>query len=541
MITRDCSGNRFVWARRFAGVLLLPVSLFGQGRDPEAAGAAAPALSMGGVIPKPVSVRSTGNTFILTAGANIHVEPDTPEITAIGRYLADRLRPATGFALPVLAATGSPAKGHIRLTAAAGDPALGEEGYELTVTSEAVTLAAAQPAGLFRGIQTIRQLLPASLASPTAQADPWAMAAGTIRDYPRFAWRGVMLDVARHFFRVEEVKRYLDLLAYYKMNRFHLHLADDQGWRLMIESWPRLASYGGSTQVGGGPGGYYTQAEYAAIVAYARSRYIVVIPEIDMPGHTRAALASYAELNADGQAPPLYTGVDVGFSSLCAGKEITYKFVADVLGELAALTPGPFIHIGGDEASATSRADYLKFVERAQAIVQAHGKRMIGWEEVAQAKLLPTSVAQHWNIKRPTADLARAAARQGAQVIISTAAKAYMDLKYDPSTRGQTWAGYLGVRKAYDWDPAREGVPESAVLGLEAPLWTENLETLADLEYMTLPRLPGYAEIGWSPAKGRTWDEYKTRLAAQAPRWAAWGMNYYRSPEVPWGPIGTES
>jgi hexosaminidase len=411
---------------------------------------------------------------------------------------------------------------------------LGEEGYELTITPERVSLAAYRPAGMFWGVQTIRQLLPPAVECSTAQAGPWEMAAGTIRDCPRFVWRGAMLDVARHFFGVADVKRYIDLIAGYKLNRLHLHLSDDQGWRLEIRSWPRLATHGGSTAVGGGPGGFYTQADYAEIVAYAQSRHIVVVPEIDMPGHTNAALASYAELNCDGVAPPLYTGIAVGFSSLCMGKEVTLSFVDDVVGEIAALTPGPYLHIGGDEAAAMGADDYVRFVERAQAIVRAHGKQMVGWEEIASAGLLTTSVAQHWH-----SDLARRAAKQGAKVILSPASKTYLDMKYDAATPlGLEWAGHVDVADAYAWDPAAlvDGLAESDVLGVEAPLWSETLRTIADIEFMAFPRLAGIAEIGWSPAAGRRWEEYALRLGSHGPRLAALGVNFYRSPAVPWQP-----
>lgn len=485
------------------------------------------------VIPKPVSVKATGGTFALTAATDVYVEPGTVELMSIGQHLADKLAPATGHRIKVLETTGPPpANGHIYLTTAGGDPALREEGYELTVAQDLVTLVAHQPTGLFRGLQTIRQLLPPSIENSTVQPGPWEMATGTIRDYPRFVWRGTMLDVARHFFRVDDVKRCIDLMAYYKLNRFHMHLSDDQGWRLAINSWPNLATYGGSTQVGGGSGGYYTQAEYAEIVAYAQSRYITVVPEIDMPGHTNAALASYAELNCDGKAPPLHTGTEVGFSSLCIGKEITFAFVEDVIREIAALTPGPYLHVGGDETHSTSAVDYVQFIDRVQAIVQAHGKQMVGWEEIAQSDLLPTSVAQHWH-----SDQARKAAQQGAKVIMSPASRTYLDMKYDPSTPlGLNWAGTIDVKEAYTWDPATQvtGVSESDVLGVEAPLWSETLQTIEDVEFMAFPRLPGCAEIGWSPETGRNWDEYRIRLAAHGPRLTAMGVNFYRSPRVPW-------
>jgi hexosaminidase len=385
---------------------------------------------------------------------------------------------------------------------------------------------------VFWGVQTLRQLLPASIESETRQPGPWSIAAGIIRDRPRFVWRGAMLDVARHFFGVQDVKRFIDLMAFYKLNRLHLHLTDDKGWRIEIRSWPNLATYGGSTAVTGDPGGYYTQADYAEIIEYARSRYMVVVPEIDMPGHTNAALSSYAELNCSGAAPPLFTGIEVGFSSLCVDREVTYRFVEDVLTELAAMTPGPYLHIGGDEAQATDQAEYRRFIERIQLIVLAQGKRMVGWEEIAQATLDPTSIAQHW-----ASDMAVRAVQQGSQVILSPAARAYLDMQYDPSSPlGLHWAGYVEVRDAYDWDPAAllEGVREQDVLGVEAPLWSETLRTIEDVEYMAFPRLIGIAEIGWSAAEDRSWEEYRARLAAHGPRLTAMDVPFYRSPQVDW-------
>jgi hexosaminidase len=345
-----------------------------------------------------------------------------------------------------------------------------------------------------------------------------------------------MLDVARHFHPVSTVLRYIDELAQYKVNHLHLHLTDDQGWRIAIDSWPRLATYGGSTQVGGGQGGYFTKADYARIVAYAKARYITVVPEVDMPGHVNAALASYAELNCDELAPPLYTGTDVGFSSLCATKEITYKFIDDVVGELAALTPGPYLHIGGDEAHATKPDDYAAFINRVQNIVAAHGKSALAWHQVVGATPLPSTVAQYWDTTR-TAPGVAAAARRGTKLLLSPANKAYLDMKYDASTPlGQDWAGLIEVKDAYDWDPGSylTDVSASSVLGVEAPLWTETIVTLRDIEYMAFPRLPAIAELGWSPASSHDWGAFRARLAAQGPRWAAHGINYYRSPQVPW-------
>ena len=483
---------------------------------------------MPNLIPRPASITLTEGTFSLTEATVISVPADSAEMAAIGQFLADKLSPSTGFDIQVHTDS---APGSISL-ALADDSSLGDEGYALTVTPEGVTLTAYQPAGLFWGVQTLRQLLPPAIESATPQPGPWLIPAGEIRDTPRFAWRGVMLDVSRHFFSVDEVKRMMDLAVAYKINRFHLHLSDDQGWRLEIKSWPKLAEYGGSLEVGGGPGGYYTQAEYTDLIAYAQARYLLVIPEVDMPGHTNAALAAYPELNCDGKAPDLYTGTKVGFSSLCVEKGLTYEFLDEVIGEIAALTPGPYLHIGGDEAAATATEDYKRFIEQVQEIVASHGKQMIGWEETAQANLRPGVVVQLWHTL-----MAQALVEQGVKVILSPASMTYLDMKYDASTPlGLDWAGLIEVETGYSWEPHNvlPGIVEENILGVEAPLWSETLEDIEDIEFMVFPRLPGYAEIGWSPAEGRGWEEYRLRLAAHGPRFEAMAIHFYRSPQIPW-------
>ena len=484
------------------------------------------------LIPKPVSATYTGGSFRLAHDATIVVRPASPELLGLGRELAERLNQAPGYRISLAPDDAAVAPGSILLVVSDSSPPLGDEGYELQIGAEGLRLSARQPVGVFYGIQTLRQLLPPALESQTPPEAPLILPTGTIRDRPRFAWRGAMLDVSRHFFPVEEVKRLIDLIAAYKLNRLHLHLTDDQGWRLMINSWPRLATYGGGTATGGGPGGYYTQADYTEIVAHAQSRYVMVVPEIDMPGHTNAALASYAELNCDGKAPPLYTGVQVGFSSLCIDSETTYAFIDDVVGELAALTPGPYIHIGGDETLTLQQADYVRFIERVQDIVQKHGKRVIGWEEIAQARLTPGALVQHWHT-----DQALAGARQGAKVIMSPASRSYLDMKYDAgSPLGLDWAGFIEVRDSYAWDPVSQvpGLAERDVLGVEAPIWTETIATRAALDVMLFPRLLSIAEIGWSPAPGRAWEEYRLRLAAHGPRLRALGVEFHLSGQVPW-------
>lgn len=484
-------------------------------------------------IPLPTSVEATGDVFELREKTAILVDGESGELLRIGEYLAGKLRPSTGFDLKVSSSQGEPGDGNIFLTTSNADSTLGDEGYELTITEDLLIVAAPKPAGLFMGIQTVRQLLSDSIELSTVQNRKWNISTGKIRDYPTYTFRSSMLDVARHFFGVEDVKHYIDLIAGYKLNTLHLHLSDDQGWRIEIKSWPNLATHGGSTQVGGGKGGYYTQEQYKDIVRYAAERYITIIPEIDMPGHTNAALASYPELNCNGKATSLYTGIQVGFSTLCANKEITYKFVNDVIRELSEMTPGPYIHLGGDESHATKKEDFIKFVNKSQEIVLAHGKKPIGWEEIAQSNVQQGTVIQYWS----NAEHATAAAQKGARMIMSPAKKTYLDMSYDSNTRlGQHWAAYIEVDSAYQWDPATiaKGITQDNILGVESPLWTETIVTMDDIEYMVFPRLLGHAEIGWSQASARSWDEYKTRLGKHGPRLTAKGINFYKSKLVPW-------
>ncbi|MFB9186276.1 family 20 glycosylhydrolase [Dactylosporangium sucinum] len=498
--------------------------------------AAATAVAFSSVVPVPVTATATpGVSYSITASTTIYAAPGSAPAAAIANQLAARLRVSTGLPLPVVTTVANPTDG-IALLLTGAAPGVGAEGYQLDVTASAITVRASQPAGLFHGVQTLRQLLPVAADAATLQPGPWPVPGGQIVDYPRFAHRGAMLDVARHFFTVAQVQRYLDQIALYKINVLHLHLSDDQGWRIAVNSWPNLAVYGGGTQVGGGPGGYYTQADYTAIVNYAAERYITIIPEIDMPGHTNAALASYAQLNCNGVAPARYTGTQVGFSSLCIPLELTYTFIDQVIGELAALTPGPYLHIGGDEASSTAAADYSSFINRAQQIVAAHGKTVVGWHDVADAPLLPSTVAQFWGTTTSDAPLAAAVA-SGTRVVMSPANKTYLDMKYRNNTRlGQKWAGLIDVNTAYDWNPGAylTGAGEAAVLGVEAPLWTETIVTTADIEYMAFPRLPAIAELGWSPWSTHNLTAFKQRLGAQGPRWRVMGINYYHSTQVTW-------
>ncbi|HEX3291184.1 MAG TPA: beta-N-acetylhexosaminidase [Gaiella sp.] len=488
------------------------------------------------VIPKPLAVAPGRGAFELGPSARIHVDGRNAEAVRVARFLAERLRPATGFRLPVSVKRRPAAAGDVVLALAPGNRSLGDEGYRVRVEPGLVRLDARTPAGLFYAVQTLRQLLPAAVESPRRQPGPWRIGVLTIHDRPRFGWRGLMLDVARHFFDVGEVKRLIDLMSLYKLNRLHLHLTDDQGWRIAIRSRPNLTRVGASTAVGGGPGGHYTRRRYAELVKHARRRFVDVVPEVDMPGHVNAALTSYAELTPDGVAAAPYTGIEVGFSSLSIRKESTYAFVDDVLGELAALTPGRYLHVGGDEPLSTEPEDYRFFVERVQRIVHSHGKRAILWEEAARARLRRSAVIQHWH----DPELARRAVGQGAKLVLSPSTRVYLDMKYDrDSPHGLEWAGLTNVRKAYDWDPSGvvAGISERDVLGVEAPLWSETIDTRAGLDWLAFPRLLGVAEAGWSPA-GRNWREYRMRLAEHGPRLEALGVGFHRAAGIPWPEVG---
>jgi len=449
---------------------------------------------------------------------------------------------------------GDPPEGSIHLTLQDSPASVGSEGYKLVVSGTGVTISASAPAGLFYGVQTLRQLLPPVIEYTAAYPKPLFVPAMEVLDSPRFPWRGAMLDVSRHFFKPDDVKRFIDLMALYKLNRLHLHLSDDQGWRVEIPSRPNLTAHGGSTEVGGRDGGFFSVDEFSDLVRYAEDRFVTVVPEIDVPGHTNAALASYPELNCDGVARDLYTETSVGFSSLCTEKEEVYDFLDDVVRDIAAVTPGVFFHVGGDEVRELSSEAYNAFIERMEEIVESHGKRLVGWDEVAMADIGPESTIQLWRPlwpadDAPELDSARAAqaselqeramraVEQGTRFILSPADRLYLDMKYDQSTPvGLAWAGLADVKTSYDWTVAGlfGNLPEESIAGVEAPLWSETIDDIHDVEFLAFPRLPGVAEIGWSPESGRSWEEYRIRLGAQAPRWTALGINFYRSPQVPW-------
>ncbi|GAA1900862.1 beta-N-acetylhexosaminidase [Lapillicoccus jejuensis] len=531
-----------------AGGLLLgtagPPALASTVAGPSSTSATAQPSPAQRVLPTPTSLVTRTGTLTFSRASVIdvgaHARPDTLQVA---QDLAAFLRTPTGYPWRVVRGGSTGDAGRVVL-AVGGPSGLGTEGYRLDVDGTSARLTAPTADGLFHGVQTLRQLMPPSVEAATVQAGAtWSVPQVLVTDTPRYPLRGAMLDVARHFMTVGEVERYLDAMVPLKLNTFVLHLADDQGWRLAIRSWPRLATYGGAIETGGTPGGYYTQAQFRQLVAYAAARHITLVPQIDLPGHTNAALASYAQLNCDGVAPPRYTGTDVGFSSLCASKPVTYRFLDDVLSEISALTPGRYVSIGGDEAHSTTAADYTKMVDAAQRILHRNGKQMWGWHQTAAADPARGSVAAYWGTAGSDADIALAqeAAAKGERLVMAPADHAYLDMKYDASTPyGQDWAGLVSVTDSYTWDPATlvPGVPDSSIAGVLAPVWTETLPSIGPVEYMAFPRLAGIAQLGWSTQRSHDLEAYLVQLAAQAPRWEAAGVRFYRAPEVAWRRFG---
>jgi len=530
------------------------------------------------VIPQPVRVVPGAGRFTLTPHTRIVVAGRSEGARPVAADLAALLRPATGFRLPVV--DGARRPGDVELVLGdpgtlAGDP--DGEGYQLTVTASGATLEAPTPHGLFNGVQTIRQLLPGWIESRTVQPGPWSMPAATLVDYPRYRYRGLMLDIARHFETPAAVDQLIDQAAAYKVNWLHLHVADDQGFRVAIAGFPNLTAIGGQGAVGTGgrtvdPGGSWTQAQYRSVVAHAAARFMAVVPEVDSPGHDNAIIMSEfgdtANPRLDGHPqdidcsvnhPPVWDYTqDVGISALCPDSPNTWAITSAIVRQLSALTPGSLYDLGGDEVPAAlmSPADYAAFVDRESGIVQAQHRTVMGWADIAAADthLSGPSVAEYWQPaagSSPDTVSAVAAARRGMGIVMAPANHAYLDQKYVsgragsvPAALGQDWACPRGcdVDRFFDWDPGSlvTGVGDASVIGVEGTAFSETLTTLSEIDYMVFPRLPALAEVSWSRPADRTtpaspaFVDFARRLAAQGTRLMAAGTNFHPSPEVPW-------
>ncbi|UFH52843.1 beta-N-acetylhexosaminidase [Spirosoma sp. KNUC1025] len=518
------------------------------------------------LIPQPVSVQPQNGVFTLTKSTT--VQYNQAEGRAVADLLIQQLNGPTNFGLNAKQGKG----GKIQLNLNATPNAqLGEEGYSLDASPKGVLITANRPAGLFYGIQTLTQLLPKEIESKTAVAKTWTLPAVRITDYPRFGWRGVMLDVSRHFFTKAEVKQYIDQLAKLKFNTFHWHLTDDNGWRIEIKSLPKLTQVGAwrverSGHFGdradpkpGEPtpyGGFYTQDDVREIIAFAQARNVTIVPEIDVPGHSMAALAAYPELSCT--KAPVSVNPGTPFSdwygngtfkmkvenTLNPSDENVYAFLDKVFTELAALFPNPYIHVGGDECykgywandpgcQALMKQLNIRHVEdlqgyfmgRIEKILTAKGKKMLGWDEILEGGISPGATVMSWRGIKGGIEAAQA----GHNVVMTPSTFAYLDYTQgDPTVDPPIYAS-LRTQKSYSYEPVPDGVDAKYILGGQGNLWTEQIPTLRYAQYMTYPRAWALAEVFWSPKEAKNWPNFVERMENHFGRADVAQINYSRA------------
>lgn len=510
-----------------------------------------PAISL---IPQPVRLEVQRGVFELRADTRIWADS---ALAPTAKWLSTALAPATGFALPV---SESPARsaGVIRLRLDASLERLGPEGYLLEVTPEQIEIRALAPAGAFYAGQTLRQLLPAAIYSKQPRSGvSWTVPCVRIEDRPRFVWRGALIDVARHFMPKETILKFIDLLAVHKMNSLQLHLTDDQGWRIEIKRYPKLTGIGSirkETRVGherdakgfdGKPhGGYYSQADIREIVEYARLRHVRLVPEIEMPGHAQAAIASYPELGNTRERLEVSTHWGV-HKNIFNVNESTIEFLQNVLAEVLELFPGEFIHIGGDEvptdqwksspqAQALMRKLGFKsevqlhgwFIGRMNEFLVSRGRRLVGWDEILEGGAPAGAVVMSWRGTKGGI----AAVRAGHDVVMAPNTYTYFDY-YQSRDPGEPLAigGFLPLEKVYEFNPVPAELTSEEVgriLGAQGQLWTEYIPTPRQLEYMAFPRLAALAEVVWTPQAQRDWSGFLARLRRHVERLEALEVNF---------------
>jgi hexosaminidase len=523
------------------------------------------------VVPRPVSMTVAPGGFTITPETQVVAEPGSAA-AAVAEVLVAHLRPATGYPLPAVSGAGS--DGDIRLELGPTPeltPSQATEGYVLDAGPNGVHLVAGTAHGLFNGVQTIRQLLPAWIESPTPARGPWTIPSVHIVDHPRYDYRGFMLDIARHFQTPETVLRLIDEVSSYKFNTLHLHVSDDQGFRIVIDGFPRLTDIGSQGSIGTDgrttdPGGSWSQQDYRDVVAYAAAHFMEVVPEVDSPGHNNAIIMSEyddtanpllddhpQDINASVEDPPQwnFTG-DVGISAMCPESENSFAIYDAIIGQLSAMSTSPYYHVGGDEVPTTvlSQKRYAQFLNAEMPLVSARGKTVMGWAELAGPGTDPPpgSVAEYWNPASgddPDAATAREAVAKGMKVVMAPANRTYLDMKYVagpagdvPPTLGLSWATPTGsdVDQFYSWDPSSyvTGVTDEHVIGIEGAMWSETVRDLGEIEYLVFPRLIALSEVGWTPQAARDYADFLPRLAAQGHRLTVAETNFYPTPQVPW-------
>jgi hexosaminidase len=509
------------------------------------------------IIPQPVQLTERDGTFTLPDDAIISYAD--PAAKPAADLLAAQLRRATGFRLPV-----KPGDEDDIVLETIQDDTLGAEGYELVVDGR-VRIRAPRGAGLFYGAQTLRQLLPPEVYSNETVSRRWSVPTVEIRDFPRFTWRGLHLDVSRHFMPKEDVMKLIDVMATLKLNTFHWHLTDDQGWRLQIRKYPRLTEVGAwreRTVVGHQRdkprrydgvrhGGFYTQDDIREVVAFAATRHITIVPEIDMPGHMQAAVAAYPELGCTGEQIEVRTEWGIS-SQILNPEESTVEFCKDVLTEVMELFPSEFIHIGGDEANkklweASERIQYLRrergladmhelqswFIRQIDDFLTANGRRLIGWDEIAEGGLAKNAAVMWWRGKQGRAgtEIARTAAREGHDVVVASNGHLYFDYyqSRDKDDEPLAIGGFLPLEAVYHFDPGIEGLSEQdskRILGAQGQLWREYMSTTRQVHYMAFPRACALAELVWLPKDEKNYVSFLNRLRVQERRLDAAGIHY---------------
>jgi hexosaminidase len=522
------------------------------------------------IIPTPVKVEYGKGIFLISNTTSIGVPSKQPAIAKAADYLATRLQTVRGFKPAVVESLQAPIQFILN---GKPDTRLGKEGYTLNVTPNNVTVQANSPAGIFYGVQTMLQLLPKEVESKTAARNvSWHLPVVTVIDYPRFAWRGIMLDVSRHFFPKEYVKNYIDQLARYKFNRLHWHLTDDNGWRIEIKSLPKLTEVGAwrvprtgvfglneAPQPGEAPtyGGFYSQEDIKEVVQYAKERYIEILPEVDVPGHSMAAIAAYPEL-AVTKNPT--TKVDPGSSyskwfgdgkfemyidnTLNPTDEKVYQFLDKVFTEVATLFPFEYIHMGGDECykgywerdanvQAFMKKNNLKngeelqsyFSKRVARIITAKKKKVIGWDEILEGGVAPGVSVMSWRGTKGGIE----ASHLKHPVVMSPAPMYYLDMRQgDPAIEPPVYNN-ARLKDVYAFDPFPAEMDTTYVLGGQANLWTEQIPSTAQVEYMTYPRAFAVSETMWSNKKKKDWNGFVKRVEGHFERFDQAGINYARS------------
>ncbi len=524
------------------------------------------------LIPVPVSMQTSSGHFTLQQNTAIELATNDADAKRVADMLSQKLKTPTGYALLVKPVSGGDnAAGNIRLQLVK-DNTLGKEGYKLTVDPNAVSIAANTAAGLFYGTQTLLQMLPKEVEDSTVvQNVAWTVPAATITDYPRFAWRGLMFDVSRHFFTKQEVKDFIDDMVKYKYNMLHLHLTDDQGWRIEIKSLPKLTEVGAWRPKREGKwgnttppdpselknyGGFYTQEDIKELVKYAQDRFVNILPEIDIPGHSMAAIAAYPELTC---TPGTYTvNASEKFmewhsnghfsalkdNNLCPAKENVYQFLDKVFTEVAQLFPFEYIHMGGDEAAKNlwekspaikglMQKEKLKnmeevqsyFVKRVEKIIMSKGKKMMGWDEILEGGLAPNAAVMSWRGMKGGIE----AAKMGHPVVMSPSTFAYLDyMQGDAITEPPVYAS-LRMNKVYEFDPLPQGVDPKLILGGQGNLWTEQLGNMRAVQYMLWPRSLALAESIWSPKERKDWNGFVQRVEEHMERMDVANTKYART------------